>query len=145
MICGSVEGVRKAMELAKANGAKMVKELVVSGAFHSPLMESARTGLENALGKADIRDAGMPVYANVTAEPVQIAGNIRTLLGAQLTSAVLWESTVKNMIAGGIRRFVEVGPGKVLQGLVKRTDPSVEILGIDTAADLGKFLPGGRS
>ncbi len=145
VISGSVGGVRKAMEGAKARGARMVKELTVSGAFHSPLMESARSGLETALKKADIRDAGVPVYANVTAEPEQIAGNIRTLLGAQLTSAVLWESTVKNMITAGIRRFVEVGPGKVLSGLVKRTDPSVEILGIDTAEDLVKFLAGKRA
>ncbi|HLF14165.1 MAG TPA: ACP S-malonyltransferase, partial [Bacteroidota bacterium] len=145
VISGSVDGVRRAMEIAKAKGARMVRELPVSGAFHSPLMESARTGLENALDKVDIRDAAVPIYANVTAEPEQMAREIRTLLGAQLTSAVLWESTVMNMIAGGIRRFVEVGPGRVLQGLVKRTDPSVEILGVDTAADLDKFLSGGDS
>jgi [acyl-carrier-protein] S-malonyltransferase len=140
VISGSVAGVRKAMEIAKAGGARMVRELTVSGAFHSPLMEPARTGLENALEKADIRDAGVPVYANVTAQPEQMAGKIRTLLGAQLTSAVLWESTVVNMIASGIRRFVEVGPGKVLQGLVKRTDPSVETAGVDTPADLDALL-----
>jgi [acyl-carrier-protein] S-malonyltransferase len=108
-------------------------------------MESARTGIENALEKAEIKDASIPVYANVTAGPEHLAGKIRTLLGAQLTSPVLWESTVTNMIAGGVRRFVEIGPGKVLQGLVKRTDPSVEVAGIDTAADLlriaGRGLP----
>jgi [acyl-carrier-protein] S-malonyltransferase len=142
VISGSVAGVRKAMEIARSGGARMVKELTVSGAFHSPLMESARTGLENAIEKAEIRDASVPVYANVTAEPEQIAGKIRTLLGAQLTSPVLWESTVANMIAAGIRRFVEIGPGKVLQGLVKRTDPSVEVIGIDTAADLLKVAGG---
>lgn len=145
VISGSVDGVRKAMEIAKSGGARMVKELTVSGAFHSPLMESARTGLENALEKAEIRDASVPVYANVTAAPEQIAGKIRTLLGAQLTSPVLWESTVTNMIAAGIRRFVEIGPGKVLQGLVKRTDPSVEVLGIDTAAELVRAAGGGPS
>ena len=143
VISGSVEGVRKAMEIAKARGTRIVKELQVSGAFHSPLMESARSGLENALEKAEIRDAGVPVYANVTAGPEQIAGKIRTLLGAQLTSPVLWETTVVNMVRAGIRRFVEIGPGKVLQGLVKRTDPSVEALGIDTAADLLKAAGGG--
>jgi [acyl-carrier-protein] S-malonyltransferase len=143
VISGSVAGVRKAMEIAKAKGARLVKELTVSGAFHSPLMESARAGLENALEKAEIRDASIPVYANVTAGPEQMAGKIRTLLGAQLTSPVLWESTVTNMIGAGVRRFVEIGPGKVLQGLVKRTDPSVEVLGIDTAADLQKVAGGG--
>ncbi len=143
VISGSVGGVRKAMEITKAKGARMAKELTVSGAFHSPLMESARSGLETALEKADILNARVPVYANVTAGPVEIAGKIRTLLGAQLTSAVLWESSVMNMIAGGIRRFVEVGPGKVLQGLVKRIDPSVEILGVDSAADLDRYLAAG--
>lgn len=142
VISGSVEGVRKAMELAKTAGARMVKELPVSGAFHSPLMESARSGLENALEKADLRDAKIPVWANVTAGPEQIGGKIRTLLGAQLTSAVLWEATVTGMIAAGIRRFVEIGPGKVLQGLVKRIDPSATALGVDTAADLERFLAG---
>ncbi len=145
VISGSVAGVRKAMDLAKTKGARMVKELTVSGAFHSPLMESARSGLENALEKAEINDARLPVYANVTAAPVEIAGKIRTLLGAQLTSAVLWETSVINMISGGIRRFVEVGPGKVLQGLVKRIDSSVEVLGVDTAADLDRYLSAGRS
>lgn len=145
VISGSVEGVRRAMEIVKSKGARMVKELTVSGAFHSPLMESARSGLENALGNAEIRDADVPVYANVTAGPEQMAGKIRTLLGAQLTSPVLWESTVTNLVSAGIRRFVEIGPGKVLQGLVKRTDPSVEVLGIDTAADLQKAAGGGRT
>jgi [acyl-carrier-protein] S-malonyltransferase len=144
VISGSVAGVRKAMEIAKSKGARLVKELTVSGAFHSPLMESARAGLENALKMAEIRDASIPVYANVTAGPEQIAGKIRTLLGAQLTSPVLWESTVTNMIARGVRRFVEIGPGKVLQGLVKRTDPSVEVAGIDTAADFQLAAGGGR-
>jgi [acyl-carrier-protein] S-malonyltransferase len=144
VISGAVDGVRRAMELAKARGARMVRELSVSGAFHSPLMESARADLENALKKAEIMDASIPIYANVTAEPEQMAGKIRTLLGAQLTSPVLWESTVTNMFAGGIRRFVEVGPGKVLQGLVKKTAPAAEVLGIDTAAELSKFLQDGR-
>ena len=145
VISGSVAGVRKAMEIAKAKGARLVKELTVSGAFHSPLMESARSGLENGLKTVEIRDASIPVYANVTGEPEQMAGKIRTLLGAQLTSPVLWESTVTNMISAGIRRFVEIGPGKVLQGLVKRTDPSVEVLGVDTAADLNRVAGGAWS
>ena len=121
---------------------KRVVPLTVSGAFHSPLMGSARSGLEKALESTEIRNARVPVYANVTAGPEENAGKIRTLLGAQLTSPVLWESTVTGMIAAGIRRFVEIGPGKVLQGLVKRTDPSVEVIGIDTAADLARVAAG---
>ncbi len=135
VISGSVEGVHKAMELARTRGAKMAKELVVSGAFHSPLMESARRGLKEALDRTTIRDARIPVYANVTAEPVTEAVAIRDLLYRQLTSPVRWEQTVRNMLRDGATDFVEIGPGKVLQGLVKRTDSSVRTAGFDKFAD----------
>jgi [acyl-carrier-protein] S-malonyltransferase len=136
VISGSVEGVRKAMELAKAKGAKLVKELVVSGAFHSPLMQGAREGLEKALASTRIDDARIPVYANVSAKPVQKAGEIRTLLAAQLTSAVRWEESVAAMAAAGADSFVEIGPGKVLQGLVKRIAASATVSGVDTMNDI---------
>ena len=136
VISGSVEGVRKAMELAKARGAKLVKELPVSGAFHSPLMESAKEGLHTALEKILIRDAAIPVYANVTAKPVQKSEEIRRLLNDQLTSPVRWEETIRNMAADGADKFVEIGPGKVLQGLVKRIVPTASTAGIDKFVDL---------
>ncbi|MCI0706062.1 MAG: ACP S-malonyltransferase [Ignavibacteriae bacterium] len=136
VISGSVTGVRKAMEIAKTSGAKMVKELQVSGAFHSPLMESAGEGLKAALDKTEIRDAAIPVYANVTAKPVQKSNEIRNLLYQQLTSAVRWQESVANMAAAGATMFVEVGPGKVLQGLVKRINGGVATKGIDKFADL---------
>jgi [acyl-carrier-protein] S-malonyltransferase len=136
VISGSVSGVKKAMELAKAKGARMVKELPVSGAFHSPLMQSAGAGLKAALEKTEVRDATIPVYANVTAKPVQRANEIRSLLYQQLTSAVRWQETIVNMIAAGAKEFAEVGPGKVLQGLVKRIDPSVALRGIERLSDL---------
>ncbi len=136
VISGSVSGVRKAMEMAKERGAKLVKELQVSGAFHSPLMESAKTGLRAALEATEIRDASIPVYANVTASPVQKAEEIRELLYQQLTSPVRWEESVVNMVRDGASTFVEVGPGKVLQGLVKRIDPKVEIRGIEKISDI---------
>jgi [acyl-carrier-protein] S-malonyltransferase len=136
VISGSVSGVRKAMELAKAKGAKLVKELPVSGAFHSPLMESARSGLKAALDKTDIHDARIPVYANVTAKPVQAASDIRELLYRQLTSPVRWEESIVNMAADGATEFIELGPGKVLQGLVKRIYSSATTMGIGTVAEL---------
>jgi [acyl-carrier-protein] S-malonyltransferase len=136
VISGSVEGVRAAMELARTRGAKMVKELVVSGAFHSPLMATAGKGLEQALASARISDARIPVYANVTAEPVTRAADIRDLLHRQLTSPVRWEETIRNMARDGATTFVEVGPGKVLQGLVKRTAPGVATVGYDKLSDL---------
>jgi len=139
VISGSVEGVHKAMELAKAKGAKLVKELVVSGAFHSPLMQSAREGLQKALSATKIQDAQIPVYANVSAKPVQKAEEIRTLLAAQLTSAVRWEESVAAMAAAGASTFVEIGPGKVLQGLVKRIAVTAATFGADTLADIDQL------
>ena len=136
VISGSVEGVRKAMELAKQRGAKLVKELVVSGAFHSPLMESAKQGLKEALERTEFRDARIPVYANVTAEPVTRASDIRELLHKQVTSPVRWEQSVRNMVRDGAASFYEIGPGKVLQGLIKRTEPGVQLGGYDKYMDL---------
>ncbi len=140
VVSGSVTGVRKAMELAKARGAKMVRELVVSGAFHSPLMERARDGLKAALAGLRLSDARIPVYANVTGRRVQEAGEIRTLLERQLTSAVRWDDSVRNMVSDGASEFVEVGPGKVLQGLVKRISDGASVRGIDKFTDLEKTI-----
>ena len=136
VVSGSVAGVRKAMELAKERGAKLVKELPVSGAFHSPLMEFAGSGLKSALEKTSISDAAIPVYANVTARPVQKAEEIRQLLYEQLTNPVRWEETVTNMALDGASMFVEIGPGKVLQGLIKRIRSDVATRGIEKLADI---------
>jgi [acyl-carrier-protein] S-malonyltransferase len=136
VISGSVEGVHKAMELARTKGAKMVKELVVSGAFHSPLMESAREGLKKALDTTTFNDARIPVYANVTAEPVTRAATIRDLLYQQLTMPVRWEQSVRSMARDGATDFIEVGPGKVLQGLIKRTEAGVQTRGFDKWQDV---------
>ncbi len=136
VISGSLAGVHAAMELARTRGAKMVKELVVSGAFHSPLMHSAKVGLKAALDATSINDARVPVYANVTAEPVTKASDIRDLLYQQLTSPVRWEQTIRNMVRDGADVFYEIGPGKVLQGLVKRIAPAVQTGGFDKWSDV---------
>lgn len=140
VISGSVDGVKKAMELCKANGAKLVKELVVSGAFHSPLMEPAKEKLQDALNSTNFYDARFPVYANVTAKPVSDKNEIKKLLFEQLTSPVRWEETIQNMISDGIDEFYEIGPGKVLQGLVKRINPDVKVFGIDKYEDVYQFI-----
>ena len=140
VISGSVNGVKKAMEICKANGAKLVKELVVSGAFHSPLMESAKNILSEELNQTHFYDARFPVYANVTANSVTDKNEIRKLLFDQLTSPVRWEETIVNMIKDGIDEFYEVGPGKVLQGLVKRINPDVKCFSIDKFSDVEKYL-----
>lgn len=138
VISGSVDGVRKAMELSKEHGAKMAKELVVSGAFHSPLMHSAREGLMTALQQTNIENAKIPVYTNVTAQPIQSSVEIRKMLSEQLTNAVRWEESISNMVKDGAEIFIEVGPGKVLQGLVKRIAANIEVKGIDKFDDIEK-------
>ncbi|MGE5683156.1 MAG: ACP S-malonyltransferase [Bacillota bacterium] len=140
VISGSVEGVRKAMELCKQNGAKLVKELVVSGAFHSPLMKPAIEELSAKLNTTSIYDAKLPVYANVTAKPVTAKDEIKELLIKQLDSPVRWDQTICNMISDGCDEFIEIGPGKVLQGLVKRINPEVKCTGIDKFSDLERYL-----
>lgn len=140
VISGSVEGVRSAMKLAKERGAKLVKELVVSGAFHSPLMESAKDKLKAKLDVTPVYDARIAVYPNVTAKPVTAKEEIKKYLFEQLTFPVRWEETIINMIADGAEEFVEVGPGKVLQGLVKRINPDVKVSGIDKFSDVERFM-----
>ncbi len=140
VISGSVDGVKHAMELCKAAGAKLVKELVVSGAFHSPLMSSAKDRLVNQINETPFFDAKIPVYANVTAKPVKNSAEIKNLLIEQLTKPVRWEETIKNMVSDGIEEFYEIGPGKVLQGLVKRIAPNAKVFGIDKYSDLEQYL-----
>lgn len=139
VISGSVEGVRKAMELAKTKKAKLVKELIVHGAFHSPLMEPAKEEFKKALDIAPFKNVKIPVYANVTAKPIlpdTPIDVIKNLLYNQLTSSVRWEESVVNMITDGASEFIELGPGKVLQGLIKRINSSVSVKGFDKAEDL---------
>ncbi|HUX93927.1 MAG TPA: ACP S-malonyltransferase [Ignavibacteriaceae bacterium] len=140
VISGSVSGVKKAMEICKSKGAKLVKELIVSGAFHSSLMESAQIEFLNELNNTYIYDARFPVYANVTAKPVTKKDEIKKLLFEQLTSPVRWEETIVNMVSDGIDEFYEIGPGKVLQGLVKRINPDIKCFGIDKFVDVEKYL-----
>ncbi len=140
VISGSVEGVRAAMELSKEKKAKLVKELVVSGAFHSPLMESAMDSLKMKLDSTHFYDAKIPVYANVSAKPIRQKDEIKELLYHQLNKPVRWEETIVNMLNDGADEFYEIGPGKVLQGLVKRINPDVKIFGIDKYSDVERYL-----
>lgn len=136
VISGSVAAVRRAMEIAKQKGARLVKELVVSGAFHSPLMGEALAGLVEALKTVTIKPAAIPVFSNVEAQPASQPDQIRRLLQQQLLSPVLWENILRNMIAAGYHQYYEVGPGKVLQGLLKRTDGNYPCQTVGTAAEL---------
>lgn len=140
VISGDVDGVRQAMVLAKEKGAKRAIELVVSGAFHSPLMESALEGLSDALKSAEIKDSQIPVYTNVQALPITDKDEIRNLLLKQLTHPVRWEQIIQNMIQDGVDSFFEIGPGKVLTGLNKRIAREFTCTAIGTEADIN--LPG---
>jgi [acyl-carrier-protein] S-malonyltransferase len=136
VISGEVEAVKMAMEIAKREGAKMVKELVVSGAFHSPLMESAKEELKKILDEVEFRKPKIPVYFNVTAKPTFEVEEIKDLLYHQITKPVLWTQTILNMRSDGAVKFYEIGPGKVLQGLIKRTLDDVEVAGFDKLSDI---------
>ena len=128
VISGSLEGIRMACEQMLAAGAKRALVLPVGGAFHSPLMEPARTELAKAIESTTIHQPRCPIYQNVTASPVSDPTVIRMNLVAQLTAPVRWTQTVQNMTANGANTFIEVGPGKVLQGLVKKINREAEIL-----------------
>lgn len=122
VISGSVEAVEKACEALKEAGAKRALILPVGGAFHSPLMEPARAELEAAIKATELTTPICPVYQNVVAKGVTDPTEIKTNLVNQLTGAVKWTQIMQQMIADGASEFIEVGPGKVLQGLVKKVD-----------------------
>jgi len=138
VVSGSRDYLRNNINAFKEAGAKLVKELVVSGAFHSPLMKPAQLELEKAINTIEFKNAKVPVYSNVYAKPLTNADEIKNALIAQLTAPVLWTQSLRQMFDDGITRFVELGPGQVLQGLVKRTLENVEILGYDKFDDLQK-------
>lgn len=125
VISGSMKGIDMAIEKLTQAGAKRALKLKVGGAFHSPLMEPARVELEQAIDDTTFNRPACPVYQNVTASPVTDPGELKINLKLQLTSPVRWTQSVKNMIAGGADSFTEVGPGNVLQGLVKKVSSEV--------------------
>jgi [acyl-carrier-protein] S-malonyltransferase len=122
VISGSNEGIDKAIELLEEKGAKRAIKLAVCGAFHSPLMEPARLELEEAIENTIFKKPTCPVYQNVNAKPSIDPEVIKSNLVSQLTSPVRWTQSVLNMIAGGATSFVEVGPGCILSGLIKKVN-----------------------
>ena len=130
VISGSIEGVDAACAKMSEAGAKRALKLKVGGAFHSPLMEPARAELADAIAHTDFHAPKCPVYQNVNAEPQTDPETIKKNLIAQLTAPVRWTQTIQNMIAAGADTFVEVGPGAVLQGLVKKISSEVATSGI---------------
>jgi [acyl-carrier-protein] S-malonyltransferase len=131
VISGTINGVNLACEKMKAAGAKRALLLPVGGAFHSPLMEPARVELQTAIEQANFHQPICPIYQNVDAKPHSEVSVIKQNLIAQLTSPVRWTQTVQNMVANGINEFVELGPGKVLQGLVQKVHKETIVSGMN--------------
>jgi len=131
VISGDVEAINKACDLMKEKGARRALVLPVGGAFHSPLMEPAREELAAAIKETEFNEPTCPIYQNVPAKAVNSANEIKENLVAQLTAPVKWTQTIKEMINDGAAEFTEVGPGKVLQGLMRKIDRSVTANGIN--------------
>lgn len=130
VISGATAAVERAMALAKQHGAKRALPLKVSAAFHSPLLRAAAEGLAFAVDAAEIRDPRVPVVSNVTAKPLRQFEHIRTELVEQVTAPVRWIASVEAMVAQGVDTFVEIGPGAVLTGLIKRIAPGARLINI---------------
>lgn len=138
-ISGAEANLTRAMEQAKAAGAARVIRLQVSGAFHTPLMQPAAEGMKAATSRLDFKAAAVPIVANTTGLSVTSPADIKAELLGQLTSCVRWQKSVEYMLAQGISTFVEVGPGKVLAGLIKRTSREPIILNIGDAESVKNF------
>lgn len=136
VVSGSKEGIEQVVSRVKEIGAKRAIPLEVSGPFHSSLMKSAAERLQDRLAAITFHEAAIPVVANVTALPVQEGAKIAELLVQQVYSPVLWEDTVNWLIAQGVDTFVEIGPGSVLTGLIKKTDKSVRLLNVNNLDSL---------
>ncbi len=136
VISGEAEKITKACELAKAKGAKRALPLAVAGAYHSPLMASAQPKLAAELAQIKLSAPGMPVISNVTAQAHGDAASIAQRFVEQVTASVLWESSMRLLIAQGFTRFIELGPGTALTGFLKRIDKSVQSLNVADVASL---------
>jgi [acyl-carrier-protein] S-malonyltransferase len=141
VISGEFAALERASELAKEKGAKRVVRLKVSGGFHTELMRPAREGLAQAMEKVEIGEPRFAVVANATADYVKGPEDVRRTLLDQITRPVLFQDCVRRLVADGIHSFVELGPGRVLAGLVRRIAPEVEVTSLGTAEALKSFVP----
>lgn len=132
VISGSIEGIESAIILAKEKGAKLAKRLSVNGAFHSPFMKPAEEALSKSIASLSFGTPIVPIYQNYSAQPETNAEQIRKNLQLQLTAPVRFTQSISAMVKDGAAAFLEIGPGKVLQGLVKRIDSQVKVTSVDT-------------
>ena len=136
VISGETEKIVKACELAKAKGAKRAIPLTVAGAYHSPLMAGAQPRLQDELAKIKITPTTVPVIANIDALPHGLPPAIASRLVGQVTSSVLWEKSMRALLAQGFSRFIELGPGTALSGFMKRIDKNAQMLNVGDVASL---------
>ena len=136
VISGETDKITKAVELAKAKGAKRAIALPVAGAYHSPLMAGAQPKLQAELAKIKISPPAVPVISNVTGQPYGNAADISARLIEQVTSSVFWEKSMRHLLAQGFTRFIELGPGTALSGFMKRIDKGAQMLNV---ADVGSL------
>ena len=140
VISGAEENLIKAMDLAKARGAYRVIRLQVSGAFHTPLMQPAVDGMAEIMSSITFRQPIIPIIGNTTAQPLTTAESVKEELLRQLCNCVQWQRSIEYMVSDGVSTFIELGPGRVLAGLIKRIDKNVKILNIgdaDTIRNMG--------
>ncbi len=140
VVSGSKDYLRENVDIFKNAGARLVKELIVSGAFHSPLLNSAKDKLAEEINNVNFNNAKYPIISNVFAEPLEKSEEIKNALILQITSPVKWTQSVLKLKELNVTKFIELGPGNVLQGLIKRTLSDVEIIGIDKVEDLEKYF-----
>jgi [acyl-carrier-protein] S-malonyltransferase len=140
VIAGTKAGIDRAIEVAKKRGVRRALPLPVSAPFHCELMKPAEDKLRPVLDEAHLKDLWMSLISNVDASPIGTAHAVRNALIRQVVSPVRWVESVQRMISMGVRHFVEVGPGSVLTGLIKRIDPSVEVINVSDAASIDAFI-----
>ena len=138
VVSGAADKMDAACDAAKAAGAKRAIPLPVAGAYHSPLMQPARAGLAEALAKVELSEPSVPVYSNVTGQVHASGGTIAGTMVDQITSPVKWEACIRAMIADGVTRFIELGPGTALSGFMRRIDRDIEMLNVCDCDSLAK-------
>ena len=139
VISGATENVTKATDLANARGASRAIPLQVSGAFHTPLMQPAVDGMSEILPTLTFQDPTVPIIANTTAQPLTTGEQLKKELLSQLCNSIQWQRSIEHMIDNGVSRFIEIGPGKVLAGLIRRINRDVETLNISDAETINKL------
>jgi [acyl-carrier-protein] S-malonyltransferase len=146
VISGARENVTQAADLAKSRGASRAVPLKVSGAFHTPLMQSAVDGMSEVIASLSFQQPQVPIIANTTAQPMVTTEEIKAELLRQLCNGIQWQRSIEYMINNGVARFIEIGPGKVLSGLIKRIDGNVEPLNMSDTSSIAALVDGeGRS